>query len=668
MVLAEPPPNPAVLARNRLISRLLPAALVAALGSSATAQPSEPPPPPLALPLFIPPAPAAPAPPDLDPAAYADLSDDELIALAAASGEEVIVVWDERPDKPFDRDTQLRLTDGDLAGRGVSHLADALELVPEVTVRSVGRGGQQIDIRGSRKAAVRILVDGIPLEDPFYGTFDLTQIAITDIAQVRVATSPSSPIDGPGGPGGVIEVHTRDAVGDRLIVGRASGDTLPTAAAAATGRSSVAPAWGVRASVTGVLGMHDYTVGGDTLDEDEHFTGGAVRAEWRPPGQEARRAVVDVAGHRRAYVVPPIDEDLAAITVIDGEEGARATAAYDDRVGEVQLALRGHGYLNHRVATYYRDVTMTEETDHEDLRADRAGASALANRALGSTMQVIGAAHLISEGAVVTDALETTRGRSTIAGVAAGWQLERGRWDVDAAAGAALPLDVAADPWPEGKLAASVRAAPGLTLTTTLARKGRLPTLRERYQVGGNEGLAPEQTTFAEAKAAWARGAVALEAAGWARRQDGMIRRDPGSGVLENLDRVELVGVDARAEARPVERVALAAMWSWIDADDGMGGEPLDFLPAHRVTAQAKVTPHPTVAATARLRWTDERIDKAVTLPAYAEVEAELVWTPTPRWLVSARGEDLLDERWLIHVGIPSAGRTFMLAVQHEIR
>ena len=112
----------------------------------------------------------------------------------------------------------MRLTGEQLAARGAIDLASALALLPDVTVRDAGRGGFNIDIRGGRKGAVSVLIDGVLVTDPYYGTFDVSTIPITDIVQIRVATTPQSPIDGPGGPGGVIEVLTRDAIGPQLVI------------------------------------------------------------------------------------------------------------------------------------------------------------------------------------------------------------------------------------------------------------------------------------------------------------------------------------------------------------------------------------------------------------------------------------------------------------------
>jgi len=75
------------------------------------------------------------------------------------------VIYDERPDKPFDRDTEVRLTGAELAARGATDLATALALLPEINVRDAGRGGFNIDVRGARKGDVAVLIEGVETEE-----------------------------------------------------------------------------------------------------------------------------------------------------------------------------------------------------------------------------------------------------------------------------------------------------------------------------------------------------------------------------------------------------------------------------------------------------------------------------------------------------------------------
>src|SRR3954471_19594170 len=212
--------------------------------------PAAPPGDPAPVPAAAPPAAAASAAPAA-PAEPAGVSDAALARLAEG---ESIEIFDERPDKPFDRDTEVRLTGEELAARGATDLATALALLPDVSVRDGGRGGFNIDIRGARKGAVSVLIDGVLVTDPWYGTFDVSTIPITDIVQIRVSTSPQSPIDGPGGPGGVIEVHTRDAIGSQLVIGRLTADSLPSFGVTGTARATLLPHLALRLSGSGLGG------------------------------------------------------------------------------------------------------------------------------------------------------------------------------------------------------------------------------------------------------------------------------------------------------------------------------------------------------------------------------------------------------------------------------
>lgn len=606
-----------------------------------------------------------PPPVNLDPAAYQDLTDEEILAMAEAQGE-VIVVWDERPEKPFDRDTTLRISEDDLASRGVTDLADALADLPDVVVRILGRGGQQIDIRGARKAGVKILVDGAGLADPFYGTFDLTSIAVTDIVQVRVSTSPASPIDGPGGPGGVVEVHTRDAVGTRAIVAQVSGDTLPTAAAAATGRGALSDSVALRVSATGTLGSDEFEVPGGSVDEGRQVIGGATRLEWRRPGQSDQRAVLDLSAQTRGFVVPPSDEEVGTILRINQEDAFRGGARYEDRVGKLRLATTLSAYLQRRDAAYYSDPEMTEVADIEDLTARRFGASVLGNRAVGRDLQLVAAAHLDSEDARVDEGSAVTEGRSTIGEFAGGAQWQRGGFRLDGAGGVAIPLGVGEAPWPEAKLTAAASPVPIVTFTATLGRKGRLPTLRERYRVDvGNSELDPEMASFAEVRVAIAPSdAVRFEAASWARRQSGMILLDRETNALENVGVMDLRGIDALVVATPDPRLEAQLAWSFTEASDDTDSDPLDFLARHRAYARLRVEPTTRISLATRVVWLSEQIDRSMSIPAHPEWDLEAVVRPVNGWLAAARLEDVLDERWPLRSGVPSPGRTVSITVQ----
>ncbi|MEZ4359463.1 MAG: TonB-dependent receptor [Kofleriaceae bacterium] len=614
------------------------------------------------------PTPTAPAP-DSAPAEAAEtptgeLTIEQLAAEAEAAAEsEIITVWAERPDKPFDRDTKLRLTGEELAARGATDLGTALAMLPDLTVREGGRGGFNVDVRGARKGSVRILLDGVSVSDPYYGTFDVSTIPITDIEQIRVSTSPSSPIDGPGGPGGVIEVHTRDAVGPQLVRARLTTDDAPSLGVAGTARVALSRRAALRISTSGTAGARDFSLPMDaTIGESRRSASGAARLELR---DGARRIAVDVSADDRHYLSPPSDELTSTILLIDRETALRSQVAWDDRRGALQLS--GRVWVDHlrRRSRVFRDPALLDQVSTEDLRATRVGAQALATRPIGRDARWAASATVDRDAARVRTESGGADGDGTLTELAVDGQLERAGFLIDGAVGLAAPFGVGAGPWLEAKLDVRYQVRPGIELAAIAARKGRTPSLRERFDPRtGNEELDPELASHGELRLTVQRGPVKLELAPFLRRTTGTVRLDGKRGLQSNLGQLDVRGVDTSGQVAlgPAEA---GASYSYITAtSDLVGADPLDRLPRHRFDVWARATPHAKVSALARLRYIGRRIDQTKMLGAYTTVEGTLTAELSEAYLAVARVEDLLDTRPEIRSGYHTAGRVISLLLQ----
>ncbi|HUS29831.1 MAG TPA: TonB-dependent receptor [Kofleriaceae bacterium] len=597
-----------------------------------------------------------------------ELTDEELLKM---SEEETIEVYDERPDKPFDRDTEVRLTGEELAARGAVDLATALDLLPDVDVRDGGRGGFNVDIRGARKGAVSVLIDGVLVSDPYYGTFDVSTIPITDIVQIRMSTSPQSPIDGPGGPGGVIEVLTRDAIGPQLVLVRTTGDTLPSFGLAGSARAGLAKNLALRLSASGLAGAREFDAKGGGLDENRHAATGAARVEYR---DDTRRLVVDGFLDDRHYISPP--SETSSILVIDRETTERVSAKGDVQRGKLQV--QGQAFVSHlhRISRNFMDVNLTVQQRVENLLALRTGAGALVTKPINQEMRWTASASIARDsGRVAGGNNGPVEGHVTTLEAAGDFQYERGPARIDAAVGAAVPFGIDANPWPEAKLVAKWRPSYGpVELTATGARKGRVPSLRERFDPsqGGNDGLDPEFATHAELRAvAEKKDVYRVELAPFFRRTNGTIRRstDPADmGMLANLDRLDAKGFDLIARFTPHPRVTVGGAFDYITLSGGM----LDRLPQRRAEAWIQGTPEKRISLLARVRYYGAFYDQAPSgatepnLPAYTTVEASATATLSKQYLAVLRVDDLLDVRPETHLGYFGPGRVVMLVLQGQ--
>lgn len=595
---------------------------------------------------------------------------DEVMLSNALADDEPILVWAARERRVFDRDAPLRITGEELRKRGANNVAEALDLLPEVYVRAAGRGGRQIDIRGARKGSVKILLDGISIGDPYYGNIDLSAIPVTDIEQIRVSASPASPIDGPGGPGGVIEIITTDAVGGSYVRARVIGASAPAAEASVTARSSLTPTLAVRVSASFVVGANDYEFIEDDevseLGENKQQSVGSVRLEYRN-GQ--RRFVTDIWTQQVAFVAPPARDGSMNILSIDGETQGRVGLRYDDEWHETRVGARAHFHLLNRDSTYFEDPQLQVVARDESVAADRSGLSLLVNRPIGANLFLIGSTTLSSDHAQV-DGFDgqRTEGRATIVQSASEVQYKAARIDVRAALGVAIPLGLGADPWPEFKLHASIRPVRVVEFHATAGHKGRTPTLRERYRLDiGNKSLGPEKALFAEVGTKLTpTGGLQLGFKGYGRNTNGLIRFDAGQRALINTEDLRIIGVEATLKTRVTEDVHLGASYAFSKAhSEILGDDPLDFFPEHRATSWLGIS-HGRYGATARLQYFGEQIDRETTLDsryiAQVTARAEL----SSHYLVSLRAENMTGHVYEQRVGIRAPGRTAFVSLQGQ--
>lgn len=598
--------------------------------------------------------------------AETQLTDEELVEL---SQEETVEIFDERPDKPFDRDTIVRLTGEQLAARGATDLATALALLPDVTVRDGGRGGFNIDIRGARKGAVSILVDGVLVSDPYYGTFDVSTIPITDIVQIRMSTTPQSPIDGAGGPGGVIEVLTRDAYGEQLVIARATGDSLPSIGLTGTARVPLTRALALRIAMSGLAGARDMQLPADaSIGEQRRSATGSARLEYRRGEQ---RVVVDGFLDDRHYVSPPSEESATAqILMIDRETTTRVSTKADARRDKLQLQAQGWVHHLGRRSRYFRDPALTDMSSFETLRALRTGGMALATHPIGKHSRWAASASVDRAAASVTHGSNTVEGDVTLIETAGNYQLELQTLRLDAALGVAVPFGVGAAPWPEAKLGARWRPAFGpLELVATGARKGRVPSLRERFEPGGNAALGPEMSSHGELRAIYdASDAYRVEIAPYVKQTTGMVRAslEPADmGMLINLGELRFVGVDTQGRVSLPASFEVGGAYNFIRVT-GETATPLDRLPSHRGELWVRARPERRLTLLARARYFGESVDRTMTVPAYALLELTATAELSQSHLAVLRIDDALDERPETRAGYFAAGRVVLLTLQGQ--
>lgn len=102
----------------------------------------------------------------------------------------------------------------ELRRQGVTRLADALQELPGVSVvRSGSFGGTtSLFMRGGDSRYVKVLVDGVPVNDPG-GAVDLSTLTTDNVDRIEVVRGPASVLYGADAVAGVIQIFTRRGAG-----------------------------------------------------------------------------------------------------------------------------------------------------------------------------------------------------------------------------------------------------------------------------------------------------------------------------------------------------------------------------------------------------------------------------------------------------------------------
>jgi len=93
-------------------------------------------------------------------------------------------------------------------------LSEVLKCAPGATVTVGGKGEYTLKLRGIDSSRIALLVDGVPIVEPYFGTFDLKTVSTGGVQSMQITKGPSSVLYGPNTLGGIVNVVTRRPTSD----------------------------------------------------------------------------------------------------------------------------------------------------------------------------------------------------------------------------------------------------------------------------------------------------------------------------------------------------------------------------------------------------------------------------------------------------------------------
>ncbi len=96
----------------------------------------------------------------------------------------------------------------EISESGAEDLAEVLEMVPGFVVRMNSRGEAKLSTRGLGERELVVLVDGVPISDPYSGSVNAGMILAGALGAVHVTRGPAASVYGANAMGGIVEVST----------------------------------------------------------------------------------------------------------------------------------------------------------------------------------------------------------------------------------------------------------------------------------------------------------------------------------------------------------------------------------------------------------------------------------------------------------------------------
>ena len=105
--------------------------------------------------------------------------------------------------------TVTEVTLEDIEAIGAQTVAGALDMIPGVDVQTGGKGQAHVSLRGFDQRDVKVLIDGVPAHESYYGSLDLSLIPVDTVSKITVTKGAASVLYGPNTMGGVINIITK---------------------------------------------------------------------------------------------------------------------------------------------------------------------------------------------------------------------------------------------------------------------------------------------------------------------------------------------------------------------------------------------------------------------------------------------------------------------------
>jgi len=598
--------------------------------------------------------------------------------------EEILVVGKAPKDVPLA--TVSTVVSTDIEKLKPRDLSDVLKFIPGSMVTFGDKDTYTLKLRGIGANRIALLVDGVPVYEPYFSTFDLKTVSAGGIDTIQVTKGPSSVLYGPNTLGGLVNVITkRPSERPSLSLAGSYGDEDTKSLGVDTSYS-----W--KRFALSANALYQDSAGFNYPDPEDGQTTPRTNSDFERLNLSAK-----------AYFTPSSSTEIMANGGLYRSEYGMPAALFTQRArywrfprwdrsslnaggftslgGESVLRFRAF-YVNYiNTLDWFTTAEMTELDSQSTYDNSVYGGFALAEIPAGE-MNTLKASLLYQKDvARIQDDAGEPWDRFDQGTLSAGLEDHfsiTDKWKVIGG----LSLDYI-NKYTPGENNTSLNPLIGIKFTpaealdfhVSFARKSRFPSMRALYSdSSGNPDLLSESGTSFEFAATWS-GPLYVTGSVFFNRFKNFIdtvRLPDGTRRYLNIGRAHINGFEVQAQ-KNLPWLAAMANYTYLDHRNDTDGRPLDAQPDHNLNFDVSVF---LVKALrfgfyglfgSRSWWWNSGTSEVLDIPSYFSLDAIAGYTLGDRYELFIKLGNVFDDYFYTEPGFPWRGRYFEVGVKLDV-
>lgn len=597
--------------------------------------------------------------------------------------EEILVVGKSPKDVPLATVSTIVATD--IERLKPRDLSDVVRFIPGAMVTFGDKDTYSLKLRGVGANRIALLVDGVPVYEPYFSTFDLKTVSAGGIDTIQVTKGPSSVLYGPNTLGGLVNVITRrPAERPSLSLSGSTGDKN-TRSLGAEGSYS----WERFALAANALYQDSDSFVfpdpglGRTTRANSDFERLNLNAKLYYTPSSTTEIMINGGIYQSAYGMPPalFTQRARYWRFPKWDRSTLNAGGFTSLGGEAILRFRAF-YVNYiNTLDWFNDPEMTDLDSSSTYDNSVTGGFALADIPTGDGNTVKASLLYQKDIARIQDDTgfpwDSFDQGTFSAGVEDHFNIT-GQWKVIGG----LSLDYI-DKFEGGENNTSLNPLVGVKFTpnedldfhVSFARKSRFPSMRALYSLSsGNPDLLAESGTALELAATW-NGPLYLTGSVFFNKFRNFIdsvRLPDGTRQYFNVGRAHINGFEVQAQ-KSLSRFSGTVNYTYLDHRNDTDDRPLDAQSDHSFNFDVSFFP----AQGARLSlfgiaasdswWWNSSTSEVLTIPSYFNLDAIAGYTLGGRYEIFARLGNVFDHYFYTEPGFPWRGRYFEIGVKIDV-